>query len=373
MAALGWLVLEMTDSALSLGIVWAVYSSPSLLFGVLAGSLADRFNRRFLLVLSNVILAAFAFLLGFLITQGGIEFWHILSITFLMGVFQVIYFPAAQSLAVDIVGRKGAMNAMSINAVGKRVIGILGGASAGFIIEFWGIDWPFYIMAGSYLLGAMFIFLIQGMKREAGEEDVEQQSTWQNFVEGIKLIGVNQIILVLLIITAVCEILGFSYSVVLPIFARDVLNVGAIGLGMFYTAQSIGGLLGALGLASLGDFKYKGWLILGIFLFFGIGLVIFSQSSRYIISLILVGIIGATSSGMDAMGHTILQLNVTNEQRGRAMGIWMMSIGLGSIGHLVVGAIAAALTAPIALTINGSAIIITALILLVLVPKLRRV
>ena len=112
MAALGWLVPEMTDSALSLGIVWAVYSSPSLLFGVLAGSLADRFNRRFLLVLSNVILAAFAFLLGFLITQGRIEFWHILSITFLMGVFQVIYIPASQSLAVDIVGRKGTMNAM---------------------------------------------------------------------------------------------------------------------------------------------------------------------------------------------------------------------------------------------------------------------
>ena len=110
-----------------------------------------------------------------------------------------------------------------------------------------------------------------------------------------------------------------------------------------------------------------------IFLLFGIGLVLFSQSPWYIVSLILIGIIGAVSSGMDAMGHTILQLNVSDERRGRAMGIWMMSIGFGSIGHLAVGAIAAALTAPIALTINGSAIIVTFLILLVLVPKLRRV
>ena len=110
-----------------------------------------------------------------------------------------------------------------------------------------------------------------------------------------------------------------------------------------------------------------------IFLLFGIGLVLFSQSPWYIVSLILIGIIGAVSSGMDAMGHTMLQLNVSDEQRGRAMGIWMMSIGFGSVGHLAAGAVAAALSAPTALTINGNAIVLIFLILVVFVPKLRRV
>ncbi|MFC2034073.1 MFS transporter [Chloroflexota bacterium] len=373
MVALGWLVLEMTDSPLSLGIVWATRSSPYLFFGVLAGAIADRYDRKMILILSHVILAAFAFLLGLLITQEGIQLWHILGITFLMGVINVINFPARQALAVDIVGREGAMNAISINAVGMRVIGVVGGAAAGFVVEYWGIDWPFYIMTASYLLGVSFLFLIRGVERVNSDENAEPQSTWKNFVEGIKLIGLNQVVLVLLIITAVCEILGFSYSVLLPVFARDVLNVGAVGLGMFYTAQSIGGLLGALGLASLGDFRRKGLLILCIFLTFGIALILFGQSPWYIVSLIVLALIGAMASGMDAMGHTILQLNVNDKQRGRAMGIWMMSIGFGPIGHLAIGAVAAAFSAQIAYTINGGAIILIFLLLFVLFPKLRKV
>ncbi len=371
--ALGWLVLEMTDSPLSLGIVWATRASPYLFLGVMAGAIADRFDRRILLLFAHITLASLAFLMGFLITFEGIELWHILTITFLMGVVNVLNLPARQALAVDIVGRTGAMNAISVNAVGTRIIGVFGGAVAGFIIKLFGTEWTFFVMTASYLLGATLLSQIRGVVRRGGNGDTEQPSTWENFTDGLRLIRVNQIVLVLLVITAVCEILGFSWMVLLPVFARDILKVGAVGLGMFYTSHALGGLIGALSLASLGDYKHKGRLILGIFLTFGFGLVLFSQSPWYVISLIIAAILGASASGMDAMGHTILQLNVTDEQRGRAMGVWMMSIGFGPVGHLTVGAIAAALSAPITLTINGAAIVVTFFLMLLFMPRLRRI
>ena len=171
----------------------------------------------------------------------------------------------------------------------------------------------------------------------------------------------------------VCEILGFSYMVILPVFARDVLQVGALGLGTFSTATSVGGLLAGLALASLGNYKHKGRLMLGIFLSFGVFLILFSQSPWYPVSLVLIMMVGAMAAGMDAMGHTILLLNVAEEQRGRAMGVWMTAIGFGPIGSITIGAVASVLGAPLAVTINGSLMLVAFFVLLFLTPRLRRI
>ena len=370
MVAMGWLVLELTDSPLSLGLVWATRQAPSLFLGMLAGAIADKVDRRRLLIMAFVVRGAGALLIGILVTTGIVELWHILLVSFITGSVSAFDFPARQTLAVDIVGPEGAMNAISIGAVGMRVIGVFGGAAAGFVIAFLGIDWCFYIMVISFFIGIIILLQIRGVERRTSSQ---KQSVWGNFIEGVKLIGKNQIILILMVITLVCEILGFSYLVVLPVFARDVLKVGAIGLGMFGTAQSVGGLIAGLALASLGNYKYKGRLILGIFLSFGFFLILFSQSPWYLVSLLLLGMIGAMASGMDAMGHTMLQLNVTDEQRGRAMGIWIMSIGFGPVGHLTIGAVASLLGAPLAVTINGSIIIVVFFILLAFASRLRRI
>ncbi len=371
--ALGWLVLEMTDSPLSLGLVWATRSSPNLLFGIMAGTIADRFDRRKILIMALITLAALAFLMGLLSTRQDIELWQILGITFLMGMVSVVVFPARQSLVVDIVGREGAMNAISINSVGMRIIGIFGGAAGGFIIEYFGVKWAFFMMTAGYLFGASCYLMVRGVEKLGSEEGRGRSSAWKNFTDGLKLIGLNRIVLNILIITAVCEILGFSWMVLLPVFARDILQVGAVGLGVFYSVLSVGGLIGALSLASLGDFRYKGRLILNVFLTFGVGLILFSQSHWYAASLIVVAVLGAASACMDTMGHTILQLNVPAEQRGRAMGIWMTSIGFGLLGYLAVGALATATSPSFTLTLNGSAIILAFIIFMIFAPQLRRI
>jgi len=227
-----------------------------------------------------------------------------------------------------------------------------------------------YIMALSCVAGILIISQIGGVER-AGIS--EPKSTWKTYIEGLKLVTTNQIVLMVMLMTVICEILGFSYMVVLPVFARDVLDVGAIGLGMFNTAVSIGGLSGGLTLAFLGNYRYKGRLYLGIFLSFGIFLILFSQSQWFPVSLVFIALVGVTASGMDAIGHTILILSVPAEQRGRSMGVWMMSIGFGPIGSITIGAVATALGAPIAVSINGALIVLVFFILLFFVPRLRRV
>jgi MFS family permease len=368
--AQGWLVLELTDSPLSLGMVWAIRFAPALFLGVLAGSVVDKIDPRRLLIFSFLARGICALTLGILITLDLIQLWNILLITFINGAVMVFNLPSQQVFAVDIVSPEGAMNAISINAMGMRVVGIFGGTVAGLIIEFLGMDWPFYIMVISCIVGIIILLQVKGVGRKV---ITEQPSTWRTYVEGLKLITVNQIVFIVMLMTLICEILGFSYMVVLPVFARDILNVGPVGLGVLNTAISIGGLVGGLTLASLGNYRYKGRLILGIFLSFGIFLILFSQSPWYPTSVLLIAIVGAMAAGMDTMGQTILLLNVSDEQRGRAMGIWMMSIGFGPIGSITIGAVASLLSASLAVTINGTLLIIAFCFLLLFASRLRRV
>ena len=295
--------------------------------------------------------------------------WHIYLYSFIMGIAGTFITPARQAFTVDIVGGESAMGAISTNFAGMRVLGIFGGVIAGVVIKQFGVQWPFYIMTVAYLAAIIPLLRIRGVVRTFTSA---QQSIRKNFVEGLKIVTKNEIVLTLMLMAVVCDIFGFSYAVVLPIFARDILKVGAVGLGMFQTMQSAGGLLAVLALASLGNYKYKGRLFLGIFLTYGVCLVLFSQSPWYLISLLLLALIGGMAATFDALEHTLLQLNVLEEQRGRAMGLWQLSIGVGPLSNLMIGAISALLGAQLALGINGTAIIVAFLIVIVFVPKLRR-
>lgn len=370
MVALGWLVLEMTNSSLSLGVVWAVRSAPFLIFGIFAGAVADKIDRRRLLILTFIMLAMCAFFMGILISRGWIQLWSILLVTFIIGSIMTFNMTTRQALVVDIVGPEDAMSALSMNAAAMRIAGIFGSVAAGWVIELLGVDWCFYIMCVSYLIGIIILLCIRGVVTKTGPG---QQSIRVNFIEGLQIVRTNQIVLTLMVMAIICEVLGFSYQVVLPVFARDILKVGAVGLGTLNMTQSIGALVGVLTLASLGNYKHKGRLILVIFLFFGVFLVLFSQSPWYLVSLFLLGIVGAVAGAFDAMQHTLLQLSVADEQRGRAMGMWMLSIGFMPVGSIAIGAIAALVGAQLAVSINGIVIIATFVILAMFVSGLRKV
>jgi len=356
----GWLVLDLTNSPLSMGIFWAIRSLPNLLFGMLGGATADKMDRKKLLIACYSLYTVCGFLFGFLIMSGQIQLYHALTLIFIRGIIRAFESPTRQSFIVDIVGRSNAMNGISLNAVGMRGIGIFGGALAGLIIELFGNEWPFFVLSGVFM---MTILLVSFNREDRTERVAQQLSIWRNMVEGIQIVRNNRIVLSLMIMAATCEMFGFSFPVLVPVFARDVLNVGAVGNGMINAFRSGGGLLISLVLASLGDFKQKGKLLLGMYLMFGVGLVLYANSSIYAL--------GMSAAGHDAMSQILLQLNVEEEQRGRAMGIWQLSIGFGVIGSMTLGSLAEIYGASFAQSIFGGIMVLIFVLMYKTVPKLK--
>jgi len=364
----GWLVLDLTNSPLSMGIFWAIRSLPNLLFGMLGGATADKMDRKKLLIACYSLYTVCGFLFGFLIMSGQIQLYHALTLIFIRGIIRAFESPTRQSFIVDIVGRSNAMNGISLNAVGMRGIGIIGGALAGLIIEQFGKEWPFFVLAGVFMIT---ILLVSYIREDRTERVAQQLSIWRNIVEGIQIVRNNRIVLSLMIMAATCEMFGFSFPVLVPVFARDVLNVGAVGNGMINAFRSGGGLLISLVLASLGDFKQKGKLLLGMYLMFGVGLVLYANSSIYALALFFMGIVGMSAAGHDAMSQILLQLNVEEEQRGRAMGIWQLSIGFGVIGSMTLGSLAEIYGASFAQSIFGGIMVLIFVLMYKTVPKLK--
>ena len=190
-------------------------------------------------------------------------------------------------------------------------------------------------------------------------------------MEGIQIVRQNRIVLALMVMAATCEMFGFSFPVLVPVFARDILKVGAVGNGLINAVRSGGGLLAGLALASLGDFRYKGRLLLGAFLMFGVGLILYAVTPVYALALVFIGIVGVSAASHDAMSQILLQLNVTEEQRGRAMGIWQLSIGFGVIGSMSLGTLAELYGAVFAQSVFGGIMVLIVAVLYVAVPRVK--
>jgi predicted MFS family arabinose efflux permease len=190
-------------------------------------------------------------------------------------------------------------------------------------------------------------------------------------MEGIQIVRNNRVVLSLMVMAASCEMFGFSFPVLVPVFARDLLKVGAIGMGVINAFRSGGGLLAGLALASLGDYGQKGKLLLGMFFMFGVGLILYANSPVYALALFFMGIVGVSAAGHDAMSQILLQLNVEEEQRGRAMGIWQLSIGFGVIGSMTLGTLAEVYGASFAQSVFGGIMVLIVALMYITVPKLK--
>jgi MFS family permease len=364
----GWLVLDLTDSPLSLGLFYAVRSSPNLLFGMVGGAVTDKMDRRRLLMVCYALYSLIGAGIGYLIMSGQVVLWHALVLIFIRGVIRTFEGPARQSFIVDIVGRENAMNGISVNAVGMRGIGIVSGAVAGVMIDRMGQEWPFFTLSIVFMVSIGIISLIQGVE---SNRKAQQVSIWRNIVEGFQIVRENRVILTLMVMAATCEMFGFSFAVLVPVFARDVLEVGAVGMGMINAFRSGGGLIAGLALSSLGDFKHKGKLTMIVYLLFGVGLVLYANSPTYIMALVFIGVVGISAAAHDAMSQILLQLNVDEDQRGRAMGIWQLSIGFGVIGTYSLGVLAENFGAPVAQSVFGGVMMLVFVLIYFFMPKMR--
>lgn len=366
---LGWLVFEMTGSGGMVGAVFAARSAPNLVVGLVAGSITDRLDRRTLMRVSIWGMMVSSLAVAVLLFSNLLTVWQLLAFTFLLGTLQAFYMTARQVYVYDVVGAAGAVSGIALITLAQRVGQVFGALLAGGLLQWQGPGFSFLAMGIGYGGGALTLYLL----RHAGDSAPrEREPIADNILNYFRALKSNRVMLSLMISTAGVEILGFSHQVMLPILASEVLAVGAGGLGVLTAFRFIGGALGVTALAALGQVRRRGVLLLLAIALFGIGQVMLGQSATFWVAVAVVTFINVMAATTDVLHQSLLQLSVSNEQRGRAMGSWIVGIGTAPVGQLQVGYLAELTSSRTALLVNGAGLAALALVMGVILPRLRR-
>ena len=245
----GWLVYQLTGSALALGWVSAARSVARLILSLYGGTLADRLPRRQVLVWARAAMLINVLAIALLIASGSIQVWHLVAYSFLSGVISSLMMPAQKALLAQLVGNKSLLNAVSLTSVGMGLMGIFGASLAGFVIAWVGAEGVYFAIAALYVWA---IFALSRLPPGTVANNT-RTTAWADVRDGLRYLKVTPIILPLLGIAVVRVLLGWSYRTLMPVYATEVLQFDARGLGILSAAPSRGSLLGSLALASLGD------------------------------------------------------------------------------------------------------------------------
>ena len=367
--ALGWLVFEMTDSPFMVGISISARMAPLFFLGILSGAVADLVDRRLFLRVVTGGVGIVAGLLALILLTDVANVWYVIALTLGTGAFFAFTMTTRQAYTYDIVGPKHALNGLSLMGLSEKFGSVIGAVVGGLLIAGVGIGEQYIAVAIFYALSALMLLAT----RDVGQAALTQrESVLTNLTEYVRILRQNRTLRFLLFLTAATEIFGFSHQTVLPVFARDVLGVGAVGLGVMTAFRNAGGVLGAVLMANLGNFKHKGKLLFAIAAGFGLGQMVFSLAGNIFFTVAVLTFINICAMGLDTLYKTLMQENVSNEQRGRAMGTWVFGLGFAPVGHMSVGAIAGAMGAPVALLINGSVLAFISLTSAIGMQRIRR-
>jgi MFS family permease len=366
---LGWLALGMTGSDSMVGVVFAVRSTPNLVVGLVVGALTDRLDRRVLMRLSGLgIVLSSLTVAGLLFTQH-LQVWHLLLYTGVLGTLQALEMTARQAYVYDTLGASGAAQGIALISMAQRLGSACGALLVGVLLQWWGAAAAFLAMSLCYSAGLGGLYAL----RQAGTAaPLYREPLWQNLCAYIRALRTNQAIRSLMMSTATAEVLGFSHQVMLPILAKDVLQVGAAGLGALTAIRFAGGTLGVILLTALSAVRRQGILLLVVLGLFGGGEVLLGYAAQFWLAAVCVMFISVMAAAADVLHQTLLQFSVSNEQRGRAMGAWVVGVGTAPVGQLEIGHLAALTSAQMALSINGLALTALAVVLALSLPRLRQ-
>ncbi len=349
---LGWVVLEMTNSAWHVAVIGAVRWLPLMLFGLMGGAIADRFDRRWLLITAQGLGLGVCLATAILLATDRFDYTFALLATFLLGLQWAVDWPTRRSLIPDLVGRELTINAIALEAVSMNITRIIGPLVAGALIAYVSPAAAFWLMT---LLYVAEIVLLRLMPLAQHTQHVASGPMLRYLSDGLKSLAANQVVVGVLLISACMNILVFPYQQLLPVFARDVLGVDAIGLGVLGAASGIGSLAGAAAIASSGRVPRSG-------LFFWVGSCLmslavagFALSGSFPLALALIALSGLAQSAFASLQSTIVLSSASDHLRGRAMGALTLAIGSAPLGTLEIGAATLLVGAPIAVALNASA------------------
>lgn len=358
--AQAWIVLEITGSAFWLGVDAFLATLPMILFSLFGGVIADRIDRRYIMIASQILQMASAIALAVLIGTGTVQVWHILILSFWTGSVQALGGPAYQAILPTLVGREHVQNAVALNSMQFNLARMIGPVLAGLALGTLGAVWCFGLNAVSFLPVIAAVLLI---RRPLAPQRREPRSVLYEMREGIRFVTHDSAIGGLTVLAFAASFLGMPLITLLPVVARDVFNLGAEGYGWMMTASGAGSLAGALLFAALGHVRSKARLALICQAVFGFAMIAFALSAAVWMSASILLVTGASMLGSVTLISSLVQLAATDDNRGRVMSIFMMFFRGGMpLGNLVAGWMAEAAGVRAALILNGLLLVAVAVI-----------
>jgi predicted MFS family arabinose efflux permease len=348
--AQSWLVFELSKSAFMLGLDAFLGEIPIFLFSLIGGVVADRVERRFLLLGSQVIQMTCAFILTILFAFHWVHVWHILVLSFFTGLAQSFGGPAYSALIPTLVKSEDLPNAIALNSIQFNLARVIGPAIGGFALANWGASWCFGLNGLSFVAVIISLLIVQTRftPKKTGESMVESLKQGISFVR-------EQPAMEGLIVLAFCmTMLAIPLLVFLPVFARDVLHSDARTFTILMAASGVGSVVGALIVAGIGRSHHQGRLALIMMIVLGIVIALFASSRSIALSAILVFISGASLMAVFATVSSLVQTITTDNMRGRVMSVYNVAFRGGMpFGSLVIGSLAKQFTVPTVLMWNG--------------------
>ena len=349
--AQGWLVLQLTNSVFWVGLVSFLGSLPIVLFTLPAGVYVDRAHKRRIITICQSLMLVEALVLTALTALHQIAAWEVAVLATLLGCLSAIEIPARQAFIVEMVAREDLTNAIALNSSAFNASRIVGPAIAGVLVARVGIAWCFGLNALSYV--AVLIGLMR-MRLPPFQRPVLEGNGLERFREGLRFVRTDRRVFALILATALLSLFGFPYLVVLPVFARDLLKVGAEGLGIMSASVGLGALASALLLAAVGSRATRGRMVVWAGPAFGVAVAGFALARSYPLALLLLGISGFAMVLNNAATNTLIQHLVSDTLRGRVMSVWtFVFVGFAPVGSLLVGWLAGRIGAPHALALSG--------------------
>jgi MFS family permease len=368
--ALGWLVLDITNSPFAVGLNQALRSSGVLLFTLYAGVVVDRVDKRRLIVWTQALQMLEALALAALVWTGRVTTWQVMLLAVLFGIINAFDIPGRQAFIAELVGKNDLMNAIALNSSMFNAARIVGPAVAGVVIGAAGVGMCFFLNGVSYL--AVIAGLL-AMRLPPFERQPVRVTAWQGLREAIGFIRGDARVSALVVLVAVFSVLGFPFIVLMPVVARDVLHTDARGYGLLMAGVGVGAMLGALALALAGQRVHKGATLLGSGAAFGVLLVLFAAAPSVSLALALLALDGCAMIITTALANTMLQTLVPDELRGRVMAFYaFVFVGMAPLGAFQAGLVAEHAGAPFAIALGGVGCLIGAAVAAWRVPALRR-
>ena len=363
--AQNWLVYDLSGSPFLLGLVVFVTHIPILLFSLFTGVIVDRKNKKNILLLTQAGFMVLAFILAIITQLRIVTVNAIMIIALFNGIIFSLDAPARLSIIVELVGKKNLLNAIALNSLAFHSARMIGPALGGLIIAYFSVAGCFFLNAVSFLA---FIFVLLLIKPESTARN-NNNHFMDDLKGGIRFIRNNPIYVVLMSIVGIVSFFGFSYVILMPIFAKDIFGMGPKGYGFLLSAGGIGSILAAIFLARLKDSKKQPQILLVSLFLFAFSMIAFSISRSFFLSCFILTFGGFSSLSIFTIVNSLIQSSVPDEYRGRVMSMFMLTFaGTIPFGSLLAGSLASLIGADKTVTFFGLSCLI---LFLILSKKLR--